>query len=289
MLKLCGIKSQVEGLSKRPLIVLFVCHFLYILTLSHHCVFRPMQWMVFLFRIYLALSWRKLKRLRSGTDLMLHSSRLVGFGPLRVQGTMTTSLLEWNHAGCVTHRPYCVTGHTPPQILWEKNRTLLLLVICNGLLRWNSCSFQFWCQYCDCSWHLGICRSQKGHSLDVLYTFMKCTGFGIMDQIVYASRGCFYRMFFSYPVCPSSAFYIIFSLCEKKISIFLYWMIMIKAVSVPNLIFHCVCMYHIMDRLCFDLCHYQSIFPFLSLFHVPFFLISILLGISSITSTSRQM
>ena len=134
-------------------LIIFVYYFLYILTLSHRCIFRPWQWKASPpvgFRWYCAGgSWKD----GSGADLMLWSSRLAGFGPLGAQGTMTASLHEWSHGGRVTQRAYCVTGHTPPQTLWEENRTLLLLLICNVSLRWNSCSSWFWRQYLNCKWH----------------------------------------------------------------------------------------------------------------------------------------
>lgn len=41
---------------------------------------------------------------RSEADLMLGSSRLAGFGPLRTRGTMTTSLCERSHGGHVTQK-----------------------------------------------------------------------------------------------------------------------------------------------------------------------------------------
>lgn len=117
-------------------------------TFSHYYSFVYWEvgneWLPF-FWILSVLCWWKLKSLWSEVDLKLGSSRLAGFGPLRAQCTMTTSLHERKHGGCVTQRAPCVTWHTPPQFLWEKNRTLLLMVVCNISLRWNSYSPWFWC------------------------------------------------------------------------------------------------------------------------------------------------
>lgn len=90
----------------------------YILSHNYTIVYSDLvdEWHS-LYWFYLVLFWQRLKRLWSEADLMLGSSRLAGFGPLRAQGTMTASLYEWSHGGHVTQRGYCVTESTPPQIL----------------------------------------------------------------------------------------------------------------------------------------------------------------------------
>lgn len=68
--------------------------------------------------LYVGFSWHSSGRVWKGwskADLMLGSSRLAGFGPLRTQGTMTTSLCERSHSGHVTQSGYCMTESTPPQ------------------------------------------------------------------------------------------------------------------------------------------------------------------------------
>lgn len=75
--------------------------------------------------LYIGFSWYSSGRVWkdwSEADLMLGSSRLAGFGPLRTQGTMTTSLCERSHGGHVTQRGYCMTESTPPQTLQERKK-----------------------------------------------------------------------------------------------------------------------------------------------------------------------
>lgn len=125
--------------------------------------------------LHVGFSWHSSGRVWKGwseADLMLGSSRLAGFGPLRTQGTMTTSLCERSHGGHVTQRGYCMRESTPLQ---GKKGHFHSLVIYDVSLKWNLYSSWIWSPYLDCSWHFGVFRrlglKVKRQSFDVHQRF----------------------------------------------------------------------------------------------------------------------
>lgn len=136
----CGVKSIWEWFIKKSYL-----SFLHILTLLHHCILGSWKWMAFILLDLVSIVLLEAEKTGVWSRPKAWVFKVGWFWASEAHCTMTTSLHEWNHGGCVTQRARCVPWHTPPQFLGEKNRTHLLMVICNISLRWNSYSSQFWC------------------------------------------------------------------------------------------------------------------------------------------------
>lgn len=131
----------------------------------------------------------------SEADLMLGSSRLAGFGPLRTRGTMTTSLCERSHGGHVTQKRLLHDSeHASADPVREKYDTFThwSFMACHWVGIYTAPGFEVSILIVvDISPYLdGSAQSQGALFRMFTAAFMKCVWCRIKDGLVNILRGC---------------------------------------------------------------------------------------------------